>query len=215
MSGWETYLLSEVCEIRPPKGESKNRQKILVYDLGGGTFDVTLMSIQGAKFTTLATDGDVRLGGRDWDERLLKLAAEQFAAAHGFDPREDPNLAGALWRECKDAKRTLSARQKAVIACDFRGCSLAVDVTRNGRYSFELRWYPREKPTPIGATKASIRVGPVFQQTEILESAEKVVFELDLKSGHYDLETAFTLPPAAEHKGSWGAYFVHVSYLGN
>lgn len=113
-----------------PKGESKNEQKLLVYDLGGGTFDVTLMSIQGTEFTTLATDGDVRLGGLDWDQRLAKFAAERFADAHGFDPRRDPNSAGALWRECEDAKRTLSAREKAVIACDFRGQGLVVEVTR-------------------------------------------------------------------------------------
>lgn len=113
-----------------PKGESKNEQTILVYDLGGGTFDVTAMSVHGSNFTTLATDGDVRLGGRDWDERLVNYVAEHFVAAHGFDPRDDPNFAGALWRECEDAKRTLSARQRAVVACDFRGCSLAVEVSR-------------------------------------------------------------------------------------
>lgn len=113
-----------------PQGESTEKQTLLVYDLGGGTFDVTVMTIHGSDFTALATDGDVRLGGRDWDERLVNFVAEQFAAVHGFDPRNDPNCAGALWRECEDAKRTLSARQKAVITCDFRGRSLPIEVSR-------------------------------------------------------------------------------------
>ncbi len=58
------------------EGESQSRRKILVYDLGGGTFDVTVMEIGGRDFTALSTDGDVRLGGRDWDQRLVDFAAE-------------------------------------------------------------------------------------------------------------------------------------------
>ena len=96
-------------------------QRILVYDLGGGTFDVTVLEIEGSEFTALATDGDVRLGGQDWDQRLIDMMAEQFVDQHGIDPRNDPNAAGRLWRECEDAKRTLSARDKASLACDCQG----------------------------------------------------------------------------------------------
>src|SRR5688572_23341699 len=88
-------------------------KRVLVYDLGGGTFDVTVMEIGGREFVTLATDGDVQLGGRDWDQRLVDFVAEEFIRKFGLDPREDPNTAGRLWRECEDAKRTLSARTKA------------------------------------------------------------------------------------------------------
>jgi len=113
-----------------PRGLSMKRQTMLVYDLGGGTFDVTVMAVDGAEFSTLATDGDVQLGGRDWDSCLCDFVAQRFADAHGFDPRRDANCAGALWQECEEAKRTLSSRQKAVVACDFRGRSLTVEVTR-------------------------------------------------------------------------------------
>ena len=70
-------------------GEAGEPQKILVYDLGGGTFDVTVMEIGGRDFTALATDGDVLLGGTDWDQRLVDLVAEEFIRKHGIDPRED------------------------------------------------------------------------------------------------------------------------------
>lgn len=105
-------------------------KNILVYDLGGGTFDVTVMEIRGNQFTALATDGDVRLGGQDWDQRLMDLVAEEFIRQHRLDPREDPNVVGRLWRECEDVKRTLSARAKASIACDFRGQAVRVEITR-------------------------------------------------------------------------------------
>ena len=111
-------------------------QRILVYDLGGGTFDVTVLEIEGSEFTALATDGDVKLGGQDWDERLIDLVAEKFLAEHGTDPRLDPNVRGRLWRECEDAKRTLSARKKASVACDFQGNGLRTEVTRE---EFESR----------------------------------------------------------------------------
>ncbi len=113
-----------------PEGSSVQPQNILVYDLGGGTFDVTVMQIRGTEFMALATDGDVRLGGYDWDQRLVDLAAESFMRRRQTDPRENPVSAGKLWRECEDAKRTLSARQKAAVACDYRGLSARIEITR-------------------------------------------------------------------------------------
>ena len=112
------------------KGEAVKPQKVLVYDLGGGTFDVTVMEIAGTQFNALATDGDVQLGGRDWDQRLMDLVAEEFKAKHGIDPRVDANAAGRLWRECEDAKRTLSARAKAAITYDFKGMAVRTEITR-------------------------------------------------------------------------------------
>jgi len=116
-------------------GKSKERsdkppEHVLVYDLGGGTFDVTVMEIRGNRFTALATDGDVQLGGYDWDQRLVDLVAEGFIREHYVDPREDPVTLGKLWLECEDAKRTLSVRGKATVPCDYRGFTSRVEVTR-------------------------------------------------------------------------------------
>jgi molecular chaperone DnaK len=113
-----------------PANTDGQRKKILVYDLGGGTFDVTVMEIGGRHFSALATDGDVMLGGRDWDQRLVDFVAEEFIRKFGLDPREEPNSQGRLWRDCEDAKRTLSARTKATIACDFRGQAVRVEISR-------------------------------------------------------------------------------------
>ena len=110
--------------------EFSKSQKILVYDLGGGTFDVTIMEIKGNNFSALATDGDVLLGGRDWDQRIVDFVAEQFVTEHHLDPREDSCALGRLWRECEDAKRTLSVRGKAAVACDYQGKASRVEITR-------------------------------------------------------------------------------------
>jgi molecular chaperone DnaK len=113
-----------------PANKDQEKRKILVYDLGGGTFDVTVMEIGGRDFNALATDGDVMLGGKDWDERIVNFVAEEFIRKFGNDPREEPNSHGRLWRECEDAKRTLSARTKAVVACDYRGNAVRVEISR-------------------------------------------------------------------------------------
>lgn len=113
-----------------PGHDAGEKKRILVYDLGGGTFDVTVMEIGGRDFVALATDGDVQLGGRDWDQRLVDYVAEEFIRVHGLDPREEPNTAGRLWRDCEDAKRTLSARTKATVACDYQGRAVRVEVSR-------------------------------------------------------------------------------------
>ncbi|HUS37982.1 MAG TPA: Hsp70 family protein [Pirellulales bacterium] len=122
--GYQTGILAS-------KAGTHTQLKILVYDLGGGTFDVTVMEIDGTDFRALATDGDVLLGGHDWDQRLIDFVAEDFIRTHQLDPREDPCTAGRLWRECEDAKRTLSARARVSVACDYQGRASRCEITRD------------------------------------------------------------------------------------
>jgi len=102
----------------------------LIYDLGGGTFDVTLLNIVGRKISVIATDGDVMLGGKDWDERIVDFAAAAFEDQFSIDPRRDPKVAQNLWLSAEQAKHALSRQDKSRvnIACD--GKSLAVDLSR-------------------------------------------------------------------------------------
>lgn len=104
--------------------------KVLVFDLGGGTFDVTIVEIQGEKFKTLATDGDVALGGRDWDEKLVDLVAERFRREYREDPRAHPLSLQELWRSAEAAKRQLTERQQAVIKIKHLGIPFQVEVSR-------------------------------------------------------------------------------------
>jgi molecular chaperone DnaK len=111
-------------------GSTDRPRRVLVYDLGGGTFDVTVMEIRGSEFLALATDGDVALGGYDWDQRLLNLAADAFRREHAIDLRPNAAAVGRLWRECEDAKRTLSVRPKAPIVAEYKGKICRTEVSR-------------------------------------------------------------------------------------
>ena len=82
-------------------------QTVLVYDLGGGTFDVTLVKLLPKRFQALAIEGDVRLGGKDWDDRIVNHVAEAFQAQHGEDPRDRPP---DRWPCCKPPPSGPSAR---------------------------------------------------------------------------------------------------------
>jgi len=112
------------------EASSSGSQRVLVYDLGGGTFDVTILEINGHQFRAVATDGDVRLGGKDFDERLVEYVAEQFAAEHGIDPRSDPQDAAQLWLDVQEAKHSLSERQRAMVTVFHAGVRMRIEVTR-------------------------------------------------------------------------------------
>ncbi len=103
---------------------------ILVYDLGGGTFDVTVVRYTPTHFKVLATDGDVMLGGLDWSRRIVDQVAEQFQAKHGEDPREDPETMMILTQECENSKRDLSEKAQTPISVYYKGKSLTVSLTR-------------------------------------------------------------------------------------
>lgn len=93
----------------------------LIYDLGGGTFDVTVIEKNGNQLITLATDGDVQLGGKDWDERLVNYIADQFQKEFHEDPREDRTVMAYLRLTAEEAKKALSRRQSTRVPVSYRG----------------------------------------------------------------------------------------------
>ncbi len=105
-------------------------KRILVYDLGGGTFDVTVLEIDGSQFRAVATDGDVCLGGRDFDQRIVDYIAQQFSERHGVDPRADAHDAAQLWLDAQEAKHALSERTKTDVVCFHAGLRERITITR-------------------------------------------------------------------------------------
>ncbi len=102
----------------------------LVYDLGGGTLDVTIMRVDGKNVRVLATDGDHNLGGKDFDDLLMKYVADHFTREHGNDPTLDPFVASELRATAEKAKRELSARPKAMLMLRGDGKTTRIEVQR-------------------------------------------------------------------------------------
>src|SRR6476619_685637 len=103
---------------------------VFVFDLGGGTFDVTIMRIDGHKMTMLATNGDHRLGGKDWDDVIVNYVAEEFDREHGENPLLDLQSFQDLQTRSVAAKIQLSNRPQATIVHQHHGKSIKVDLTR-------------------------------------------------------------------------------------
>lgn len=104
---------------------------LLVYDLGGGTFDVTAVKYTSTNFKVLATDGDVMLGGLDWSQRLVQHLCEQFKTKYGKDPSGDPEAILQFTQECESAKRALSKKSQLPISVYYKGQTLTVSLTRS------------------------------------------------------------------------------------
>lgn len=96
----------------------KGERNILVYDLGGGTFDVSLLTIEDGIFEVLATNGDTHLGGSDFDQRIMDYLVGIFKRKHGVDPSESPRAVARLRAAAESAKRTLSSSTQARIELD-------------------------------------------------------------------------------------------------
>ena len=102
----------------------------VVYDLGGGTFDVTVLKAVGYNLTVLATAGDVQLGGRDWDKRLYDHLADMFLQEFGDDPRDDAMSRQQLEATAEEIKKDLSRRDHTMFVVNHAGKTLRGELTR-------------------------------------------------------------------------------------
>jgi molecular chaperone DnaK len=99
--------------------ESKSDEKIAVYDLGGGTFDISILEIGDGVFEVLATDGDTHLGGDDWDRKIIDWIIAEFKAESGIDLSGQPDALQRIKEEAEKAKIALSSAQNYDISLPF------------------------------------------------------------------------------------------------
>ncbi len=105
-------------------------RRVLIFDLGGGTFDSTLVEYNGNHFKVISTDGDVKLGGVDWNDRLARYVADRFKEKFGVDPYDDAQAIQILRNDCDNAKIALTTKENVNIRCRFDGNTLSVPVSR-------------------------------------------------------------------------------------
>ncbi len=106
-------------------------QKVFVFDLGGGTFDVVILEIKGGKITEITINGDHQLGGKDWDDEIIKYVSGMFREKYGTNPADDSSSYQDLQLKAIKAKEELSKREKTKILCVHAGNTLVVELTRD------------------------------------------------------------------------------------
>ena len=128
-------IINEPTAAAIAYGLDKNKDEdtnVLIFDLGGGTFDVSLLNIEGGIFEVKATAGDTHLGGEDFDARLLRHLAEEFKRKHKKDITGNARALRRLRSACERAKRTLSTTSQTSVEIDslFEGIDFYTSITR-------------------------------------------------------------------------------------
>ena len=101
-----------LCAFSHTGLDKKGEKNVLVFDLGGGTIDVSLLTIDNGVFEVIATSGDTHLGGEDFDQRVMDYLIKVFKRKHGKDISTDKKAIQKLKREVERAKRALSTQQE-------------------------------------------------------------------------------------------------------
>jgi molecular chaperone DnaK len=110
-----------------------DKRVVMVYDLGGGTFDITLIDIQPDAIQVICTGGDHNLGGKDWDDRIVAYLVQEFQSQTGSDEEilEDPDTCQDLQLSAEKAKKVLSQREKTPISITHGGERVKVELQRS------------------------------------------------------------------------------------
>lgn len=128
-------VAAALCYVLGAEGmwfaELAEEQRILVYDLGGGTFDLSLVKYQKDEVNVIASGGDLKLGGIDWNSKLQATIAEQFFGEFGVNPANDPESLQYLANEVEQAKRSLTVRPKTTLACQVGSQRKTYQVTQS------------------------------------------------------------------------------------
>ena len=149
--------------------DKKTNEKIAVFDLGGGTFDVSILDVGDGVFEVLATKGDGHLGGDDWDQRLIDYLADEFKKSDGIDLRNDAMALQRLKEAAEKAKMELSNAQETTVNLPF------ITATNEG---------PKHLMISITRTKFEQICEDLFKR--LREPCETALSDAGLKAGDVD-----------------------------
>ncbi len=110
-------------------GDRPGEQTVMIYDLGGGTFDVTLARINSNEIRILSCDGDHELGGKDWDDCIARYLADEFQEKYGMDLSEDDRMVTSLLVTAEQVKKQLTSKNTVTVPLAYKDIRGSVDIT--------------------------------------------------------------------------------------
>lgn len=156
--------------------DKKKNETILVFDLGGGTFDVSILEVGDGVFEVKATSGDTHLGGDDFDKRIVDWLAEEFKREYGIDLRKDRQALQRLTEAAEKAKIELSSVMETIISLPF----ITADATGPKHLEMKLT---RSKFEQLTADLVERCIGPVRQALADAKMTERDIDEVILVGG--------------------------------
>jgi molecular chaperone DnaK len=178
--------------------DKKSDEKIAVYDLGGGTFDISVLEIGDGVFEVKATNGDTHLGGDDWDNRIMDWILDEFKKDQGIDLRKQPDALQRIKEEAEKAKIALSSTQNYEVNLPF------ITADANGPKHISLK-LTRAKLQQLCDDLFERTIGPVRSCLKDADVTSEKIDELVLVGGMTRMprvvETAHSLVEKAPHQG--------------
>ncbi|MEF8913542.1 molecular chaperone DnaK [Natronomonas sp.] len=156
--------------------DDESDQTVLVYDLGGGTFDVSILDLGGGVYEVVATNGDNDLGGDDWDHAIIDYLADSFEEEHGIDLRDDRQALQRLKDAAEEAKIELSSRKETTINLPF------IAATDEGPLNLEEK-LTRAKFESLTSDLVERTVGPTEQALQDADYSKSDIDEVILVGG--------------------------------
>lgn len=111
--------------------EKAEEQTVLIYDLGGGTFDVTIAKINASEIKILGSDGNHELGGKDWDDCIARYLAQRFLEEHGIDLSEDDEMAASLLVTAENVKKQLTSKDEVTVPIIYKDIRDFITITES------------------------------------------------------------------------------------
>jgi len=166
------------------KADSDKSSNILIFDLGGGTFDATVLNLEGGVFQVLATDGDTRLGGEDFDNALSDYLTTEFKTKHKVD-MSDAKVVAKLKAAAERAKRDMSSLQAAKVELSIDGEEYSVDITRAKFESLNSKAFNRTLDTVKAVLKEAKLTPSEIDDIVLVGGSTRVPKIQELLSEHF------------------------------
>jgi len=166
--------------------DKKENETILVYDLGGGTFDVSVLEVGEGVFEVKSTAGDTQLGGDDWDERIVNYVADEFKKSEGVDLRSDRQALQRLREAAEKAKVELSSVVQTSVSLPF------ITATQEGPRHLDMN-LTRAKFEELTADLLERTVGPFKRSISDAKLTEKDIEEIILVGGSTRMPQTYEL----------------------
>lgn len=109
--------------------EKRGEQTVLIYDLGGGTFDVTLAKINSDEINIIGSDGNHELGGKDWDDCIARYLVQEFNEQYGIDISEDSRMVASLLVTAENVKKQLTSMDEVIVPISYKNIKGTIKIT--------------------------------------------------------------------------------------
>lgn len=182
--------------------DSGKKETVLVYDLGGGTFDITVMEINGSNIRVVCTGGDDKLGGKDWDEALMQHVIDRYAEEYDEDLSEDPDAVASLYVDVETWKKALTSREKVNINVNAPAGRLREELTRDEYNRITGNLLSRTKNLLDDALRKAREAGSSPDKILLVGGSSRMPQVAEMLERDYHIKPALADPDEAVAKGA-------------